>query len=238
MFYILLAIAAAAGLIAAIAGFGIGSVLTPTLAIYYPAKLAVAAVSFPHFVATAYRLWLVRAHIDWGHLKGFGAMSAMGGLAGAAAGMSTSNRGLEIVLGVLLLFVGVGGLTGWAKKLRFTGSWAWLAGGVSGFLGGLVGNQGGIRAGAMLGLGVSREAFVATSTAIGLVVDMARMPVYVAASSQDLIRIWPVVVAMVAGVVVGTYAGTKFMKRIHERAFFQVVSILLLALGMWLIFKP
>src|SRR5437899_12396609 len=54
-----------------------------------------------------------------------------------------------------------------------------IAGGVSGGFGGLVGNQGGIRSAAMLGLNVPRDAFVATATAIALMVDVARVPVYV-----------------------------------------------------------
>ena len=44
----------------------------------------------------------------------------------------------------------------------FHGWAAWIAGAMSGFLGGLVGNQGGIRTAAMLGFEVPRQAFVAT----------------------------------------------------------------------------
>ncbi|HEY0672419.1 MAG TPA: hypothetical protein VGD27_09140, partial [Longimicrobiales bacterium] len=53
-----------AGSIAALAGFGIGSVLTPILALHVPLKVAVAAVAIPHLIATALRFWLVRAHVD------------------------------------------------------------------------------------------------------------------------------------------------------------------------------
>ena len=54
--------------------------------------------------------------------------------------------------------------------MRFGGRTAWLAGALSGAFGGLVGNQGGIRSAAMLGLGVQGPAFVATATAIGIAV--------------------------------------------------------------------
>src|SRR5687768_3080282 len=104
------------------------------------ASLAVVAVSIPHVVATAYRLWLVRTHIDLKLLRSFGVMSAVGGLGGAALGFFLDSRWLELVLAGLLLFVGLGGLVGYTKKLRFSGPAAWAAGVVSGFLGGLVGN--------------------------------------------------------------------------------------------------
>ncbi len=53
-----------AGAIAAISGFGIGSLLTPLLAVRVGTKLVVSAVAVPHVVATAYRFWLLRAHVD------------------------------------------------------------------------------------------------------------------------------------------------------------------------------
>lgn len=226
-----------AAVIASVAGFGIGSLMTPALSATYPAKLAVAAVSVPHMVATAYRLWLVRDHIDTKLLRSFGAMSSAGGLLGALANQWFASRTLEVVLAVLLLFVGVGGLAGWTKKLRFHGPWAWLAGAVSGFLGGLVGNQGGLRAGSMMGLGVSRDAFVATATATGLIVDAARVPVYLVGQWRDLVTLWPQISVMVVAVVAGTAVGMAVLKRIPEARFLQVVSVLLIGLGVWLILK-
>jgi uncharacterized membrane protein YfcA len=53
LFHLLLALVAiVAGGIAAVSGFGIGSLLTPTLAVAIGTKLAVAAIASPHFVAT------------------------------------------------------------------------------------------------------------------------------------------------------------------------------------------
>lgn len=237
MLPLLSVLAIGGAIIAAIAGFGIGSFLTPGLSIYVPAKLAVAAVSVPHLFATAYRLWLVRSHIDYRLLKSFGAMSAAGGLGGAVATLWLSSRALEIVLAGLLIAVGLGGLMGWTKKLRFEGVWAWLAGTVSGFLGGLVGNQGGLRAGAMMGLGVSRDAFVATATATAIVVDAARMPVYLISQWGELRALWPAIAIMSIGVLIGTFFGMSLLKRIPEERFLQVVAILLIGLGVWLSVK-
>jgi uncharacterized protein len=97
-------------------------------------------------------------------LVSFGATSAAGGLLGALAHTLSATRALTIVLAVILIFTGATGLLG--TSLRFRGRGAWVAGAISGFLGGLVGNQGGIRTAAMLGFDVSKEAFVATSTAV------------------------------------------------------------------------
>ena len=52
------------GGIASVAGFGIGSILTPTLAVKLGTKLAVAAVSIPHLAGTVLRFALIRQHIN------------------------------------------------------------------------------------------------------------------------------------------------------------------------------
>src|ERR1700687_339952 len=170
-------VAILSGALAAVAGFGIGSILTPLLALETGTKIAVAAVSIPHFVATGLRFWLVRRHVDRRVLWSFGLTSAAGGLLGALLFTRFHNRALTFLLAALLVFAGIMGLLGLAQRLRFKGFAAWVAGALSGVFGGLVGNQGGIRSAAMLGLQVPRDAFIATSTAIGLMVDVARMPV-------------------------------------------------------------
>lgn len=188
-----------AGSIAAVAGFGIGSILTPLMAAQVGTKLAVAAVSIPHFIGTALRLYLLRAHIDRSVLTSFGAASAAGGLTGALLHAAFASRWLAILLGILLLFAGVTGLTGLAQRMRLTGALAWAAGGLSGLLGGLVGNQGGIRSAALLGFDIQRLAFIATSTAVGLVVDLARMPVYAFSQGGAMIELAPEIALLSAG---------------------------------------
>src|SRR5512132_396744 len=186
-FQVILFIAAAlAGAIATVTGFGIGSVLTPLLAVRVGTQLAVAAISIPHFLATALRFWRLRAHVDRRVLLSFGIPSAAGGLTGALLHSVAGNRVLAIAFGAILIFVGVSELSGLARRMKFGGVVAWIAGALSGFLGGLVGNQGGIRSAALLGFDVDKRAFVATATAIGIVVDTARMPVYVATEARGM----------------------------------------------------
>ena len=69
-------VSVAAGAVGAIAGFGIGSLLTPLLALQTGTKLAVAAVALPHVVGTLIRFLRLRRHLDrWLFLR-FGLTSA------------------------------------------------------------------------------------------------------------------------------------------------------------------
>src|SRR5690349_11876167 len=187
------------GAIAALAGFGIGSILTPLLALSVGTKQAVVAVSIPHLVATGMRFWSLRYKIDRNLLKNFGIASACGGL-----------------LGGLLVFAGLSGLTGLSRKMRFGRKIAWVGGALSGLLGGLVGNQGGVRSAAMLGFNLDAKTFVATATAIALIVDGARMPVYFFTSPETVHRLGAWIAIMVAGVAIGTLLGGKVLARIPE----------------------
>jgi uncharacterized membrane protein YfcA len=221
-----------AGAIASIAGFGIGSVLTPVLSTQFDVRLAIAMVSLPHLAATFVRFLLVRTRIDRGVLLGFGAASAVGGLTGAALQTVVQSSALAVIFGLLLVFAGLGSLTGFAQRMRFSGRRSALVGGaLSGLLGGLVGNQGGIRAASLLGFDVEREAFVATATAVALIVDGARIPVYLATAGADMVSHWPLIALLAAGAIVGTLLGGWTLRRMSDAMFRRVVGVLLLLLG-------
>ena len=223
-----------AGAIAAVTGFGIGSLVTPVLAVETGTKLAVAAVSIPHLVATAQRYWMLRAHVDRRVLLIFGIPSAVGGLAGALVHVRVSSRALAIVFGILVALAGVSELTGWMKRVRWGRRSGWMAGAVSGALGGMVGNQGGIRTAALLGFHVPKDAFVATATAIALFVDGARLPVYLVSEWNGLVVLWPLVAIATAAVMIGTALGTRVLGRLPQETFRRVVALLLIVLGVYM----
>jgi uncharacterized protein len=219
------------GGVASVAGFGIGSVLTPAIAAVTGTKLAVAAVSIPHAIGTSIRFWRFRHEVDWTVVRSFGLTSAAGGLAGALLNAWATSRTLELVFGSLLVLAGTSQISGYAKRWRLRGTLAWLGGALSGFFGGLVGNQGGIRTAAMLGFEVNKRQFVATTTAVALLIDTARVPIYLAVETAELARMWPMLALATIGVIVGTLFGEKLLARVPEQRFRMVVGVLLLLLG-------
>ena len=98
------------GGVAAVTGFGIGSLLTLVLAMRVDARLAVAAVAIPHIVGTAFRFWLLRGRVDRRVLWNFGLTSAAGGLAGALLQERASAPWLSMVFGARTVAVVLAGL--------------------------------------------------------------------------------------------------------------------------------
>jgi uncharacterized membrane protein YfcA len=231
------AVGVLAGAVASLAGFGVGSLLTPLLIPAFGGRAAVALVALPHTIATALRLWHLRQDIVWPVLKGFGTASAAGGLAGALLYTQLGGVFLTSLLAILLVIVGVLQITGRSSALHIQPRWASIAGMAAGLFGGLVGNQGGLRTAGLLSLGLTARPFVATGAAIALLVDSMRVPIYIVSEGATLLQGWRIGVAATVGVVIGTFAGTQLLVRLSETTFRRVVGASLVALGGWLMIQ-
>jgi uncharacterized protein len=224
------------GATASIAGFGIGSILTPILGARYSIADAILAVSIPHAIATAIRCWRLRRNIDRRILKVFGIASAVGGLTGAFL-LTRYENSAALILAILLIATGVAGLTKWNQRVHPGKTASVTLGGLSGLFGGIAGNQGGLRAAALMAYSLKPAEFVATSTAVGLMVDAGRLPVYIARGSGRIMELAVPIAIAVVGVTIGTIAGEKILLRLSRDRFQQIISILILALGAWLLVK-
>jgi len=173
----------------------------------------------------------MRGRVDRRVLWSFGLTSAAGGLAGGMLYGVASNEWLTILFGVLLLFAAVSEITGVARRMRFGGWVAWVAGALSGLLGGLVGNQGGIRSAALIAFDLRKEMFVGTATAIALFVDGARVPIYLY-MQHDQMRVQLMWITLaIAGVIAGTLVGSRTLGRIPDIWFRRVLAVMLAVLG-------
>jgi uncharacterized membrane protein YfcA len=228
-------VAVVGGAIAAVSGFGIGSVLTPFLLISFPTAEAVAIVAIPHAVATVVRWYRLRRDVHAPTFKQFGIASAMGGLVGAALQPLLASALLSLVLAVLLLSAGISQLRGRPMPFPATGAWRMVGGALSGAFGGLVGNQGGLRAAALLGFDLDAKALVATATASALFIDAARVPIYIFVRGSVLANTVPYWVAGSIGVTVGTFIGVPLLGSIPQPLYRKLIATLLIALALVLV---
>lgn len=231
----ILSVAIFSGATATVVGFGIGSLLTPLLAASFGTGIAVAAVAFPHAIATAVRCWRLRAAIDRRVLVRFGVLSAAGGLGGALLYTKLGASSLTKILGALLLLTATAQLTGWSKRWHPRGPIVALLGLGSGFFGGIAGNQGGLRAAALASFGLSPAGFVATATATGLLVDFARAPVYLWSAGSALVPLWKPIGVATVGVLIGTLLGERILLGLSPERFVRLVAGAIGILGLWLL---
>jgi uncharacterized membrane protein YfcA len=220
---------------AAVAGFGIGSLLTPLIAARFGTATAVAAVAIPHAAATALRCWRFRANIEWSVVRGFGLLSAAGGLIGALLYTRFSNDALTLTLGLLLLSTALATLFDLPSRVRASGLTVGALGLLSGLFGGLAGNQGGLRAAAMLSFPLPPVRYVATATATAMLVDLVRTPIYVWRAGGVLSSLIVPLGAATIGVLIGTVLGERILLGLSLRQFRFAIAVLIGLLGVWLV---
>lgn len=231
----ILLLAITAGGVASISGFGIGSLLTPLISLKVGISLAVVSVSIAHFIGTFIRFIIWRKFVNQKVLLSFGITSAIGGLMGALLHNFFYSSLLTIIFGCLLIFAGAMEFTGLSSKLKFPGILAWFAGGLSGLFGGLVGNQGGIRSAALIGFNLQAKEFVATATGIALMVDLARVPVYLYYQGKEIFSLWEYILVTIIGVIIGTLAGGRILKNIPETLYKKSLSVIFVVIGLFIL---
>jgi uncharacterized protein len=218
-----------------VVGFGIGSLLTPLLILRTTPDLAVAAVALPHLLATAVRFIRHAPAVSRPTFIRFGLWSAAGGLTGALLQGALSGPALLAVLGALLIATGVASMTGGFAGWRPPPKAALALGVMSGLFGGLAGNQGGLRAAGLLAFDLPPRAFLATSTAVALLVDLARTPVYLLRAGPQLWALAIPIAVAGLGCLLGTVWGERLLSRIRAATYRRLVGAGVAAVGVWLL---
>ena len=66
-------------------GFGLGTLLTPVFALFFPIDIAIAMTAVVHFLNNLFKLLLVGRATDWSIVKQFGIPSVLAAILGAFA---------------------------------------------------------------------------------------------------------------------------------------------------------
>lgn len=223
------------GATAAVVGFGIGSLLTPLLVMRLQPDLAVAAVALPHILATAVRYVRHRVHVDRGVLLRFGIPSAIGGVVGAMLQSQLTTSLLLAILGILLIATGAMNLIGRLQQWRPGSKVAASLGILSGVFGGIAGNQGGLRAAGLSAFRLEPRVFLATSTAVALLIDLARTPIYLMRGADELMALALPIGVAACGCLLGTIAGERLFLRLSPATYRKIVGVAVMGVGIWLV---
>jgi uncharacterized protein len=195
----------------------------------------VAAVALPHLIATAVRYGQHASAVHRATFLRFGLWSCAGGLCGALLQGMLSGRVLLAILGLLLVATGIANMTGIFGGRHPPPRMALALGLLSGLFGGLAGNQGGLRAAGLLAFDLPPRAFLATSTAVALLVDLARTPVYLLRAGPGLRSLAVPIAVAALGCLVGTVWGERLLLRINPTTYRRLVGAGVTVVGTWLL---
>ncbi len=121
-------------------------------------------------------------------------------------------------------------------KLSFPTSWLPLGGLLSGFFGGLSGNQGALRSAFLIKAGLSKQAYVGTGAACTVLVDAVRLTVYDAAFQAGGWQVLQggngnLVLAATLSAFLGAYVGKRLLKKITLRFVELTVATMMVLIG-------
>jgi uncharacterized membrane protein YfcA len=246
---------ASAALLAAIltffSGFGLGTILTPVFMIFFPTDLAIALTGVVHFFNNIFKLSLVGKNANRPVVLQFGIPAVIMSLLGAWLmlqmvdlpmihsyqfnGKEFTISPIKLTIAVLLIFFALMDLVPGLKKIQFGRDKLVLGGVLSGFFGGLSGNQGALRSAFLVKAGLSKEAFIGTAVVVSILVDFSRLGVYATKFSRSgLVDNIQVVLVATLSAFLGAYIGNKLLKKLTLHFIQVTVAVMLLILSILL----
>lgn len=233
-------------------GFGLGTVLMPAFALFFPVSVAIAATAVVHLANNIFKVILIGKQADWDVVVRFAFPGAMAAMVGAGLlnvfahlpplltytlrGQEHEILGVRLVIGLLIIVFALFELVPRFSTVAFDRKYLILGGVLSGFFGGLSGNQGVLRSAFLIKAGLDKEAFIGTSTVSSVIVDIARLLVYgwsfyTAQFSLIGSEIGRLVLAATLAAFMGSFLGARLLKKVTLRTIQVIVGIMLIIIG-------
>lgn len=233
-------------------GFGLGTVLMPAFALFFSVPIAIAATAVVHLANNIFKVFLVGRKADWAVVLRFAIPGAIAAFIGAALlnlfahltplytyqlfGREHDITVIKLVIGILIIGFALFELLPRFRRLSFDRKYLPLGGLLSGFFGGLSGNQGALRSAFLIKTGMEKEAFIGTGTVSAVIVDVARMLVYglsfYTSQVEDLAGTWALVLAATLAAFLGAFVGKRMLKKITLGVIQLIVGIMLIMIGL------
>ena len=242
-YVVVLVVALLASALTFFSGFGLGTLLLPAFALFFPVEHAVALTAVVHFLNGLFKLGLVGRHADMGAILRFGIPAILAAFAGAwllvelsearplltysVLGHTARVAPVKVVVGFLLLVFAGAELLPKVRDVSFRPRYLPLGGLLSGFFGGLSGMQGALRSAFLVRSGLSKEAFIATGVVVSALIDISRLTVYVPKLTAEVDRIE---YGLLGGAILAAFAGAYLGNRFFAAMTMQGVRLIVAAM--------
>jgi uncharacterized membrane protein YfcA len=229
-------------------GFGLGTILTPVFMIFFPVDLAIGLTGIVHFFNNVFKLILVGKNADKAVLIRFGVPAVIAAIIGSWLLINISDAEplfsyemfgktfevfpVKFIISILLIIFASIDLIPYFNKLQFGKDKLPIGGALSGFFGGLSGNQGALRSAFLIKAGLSKEAFIGTAVVVSTFVDFTRLSVYATRFTKAGLdeNLTLVICATLAGIA-GAFIGNKLLKKVTLHFLQVTVAIMLIIIS-------
>ena len=244
-------VASLAALLTFFSGFGLGTILTPVMLIFFPPEIAISLTGIVHFCNNIFKLSIIGSQFNKEVLIKFGIPAVIFAFAGSYALFFISNDTLfthhlfvnktdvsyvQFIIAIILIFFALIDLIPFFKKLKFNKSILPIGGILSGFFGGLTGNQGALRSAFLIKMNLEKSVFIATTVVISFFVDLTRISVYISKIKDFEISNYLILgLAAIVSAIAGSFIGFKSLKKITLNFIRNLVAIMILLIAFLLL---
>ena len=234
-----------ASLLTFYSGFGLGTILMPVVALFFPLPIAIALTAVVHLLHNLIKTGLLWSAINWKVAVRFGSAAGVAALIGAwiLTKLSSLEPIHEYTLFSLHGKISILGLTIGVLLITFatleTVPKRWqiknliVGGMLSGFFGGLSGNQGAFRSVFLVNAIQEKKTFIATNAVIASVVDLLRLTIYSVGFSSLLSSVPNLFLgSAVGGSIAGIILGMFFLPKISMELIQKIIIVMLYLLGL------
>jgi uncharacterized protein len=249
-------VAFGAAMLTFFSGFGLGTILMPVFAMFFPIELAIGLTAIVHLANNLFKIVLVRKDINIHKALLFGIPAALFAFLGAIVlnaintnhiivsyfllGKMFEISAMKLIIAFLLMIFAIVELSKKLSNFSFPAKFLPFGGAISGFFGGLSGHQGALRTMFLLKSGLGKEAFIATGIAAAVMIDISRISVYGFSfigehfkSLSDPKPFFMIIIAVVSAFL-GSIIGKKLLKKVTLRAVQIVVALLIFVFAVFL----
>jgi len=229
-------------------GFGLGTILTPIFMIFFPVELAIALTGVVHFFNNVFKVFLVGKNADKTVLIKFGIPAVIMAFIGAWLLFQIPDSKplftyqmidktfevypVKFMISILLIIFASMDLIPYFSNLKFGKEKLPLGGALSGFFGGLSGNQGALRSAFLIKAGLSKEAFIGTAVIVSAFVDFTRLSVYATRISKSgLTDNLTLIICATLSAIIGAYFGNKLLKKVTLKFIQIFVAVMLILIS-------
>ena len=219
------------------AGFGLSTMLTPLVLLVMAPHEAVAVVAFIHCAHNAGKYVSLKRHVDFDAFRKYGIWLVAGAVIGAFLHSLVPQKPLLALIGVFMIALPLLTLSERWTGYRIPEANDRIGGFGSGFMGGLSGHQGALRAMFLTRRLPDKMTYAATASVLALCVDLSRIPVYLVFRHTELYEHLLLMFLLIVSALAGVRVGKRWLESLKSEWIHKGVMMGIVGSGIFYIFK-
>jgi len=219
-----------ASFIAALAGFGVSTILIPVLAMFLPLPVVLLLVALIRLMLNLWQFFLTKRDVNWKVVINFGLVGAIASFFGGLV-VAYQPQFVIRLLGGFLVFYVIFLFFNPTIRIKLKYMAAVIGGGINGFFAGVFGMRGALQSMFLSAFSLPVRAHVATLSFIALIIDCARISAYWIGGVRFSVNLLYIILLILPVSFIGITLANYVSGKVSQRIFRFIVAFFLFLIG-------